>query len=151
MAVMIKYGLSRITISLAILLLIDSGIVSLKADSITLSSKLVLGTSKQQEGSKKVSESIRKRLSKVFKWSNYYELTNKNLTIEDGNTKTTKLSKNASIKVSNRKNGNISVSLFSGGKMLLQKTQRLRSGSYMVLAGKSTGDSAWFIVISQSN
>ena len=51
----------------------------------------------------------------------------------------------------NRKEGKISVSLFSEGKMLIQKSQKLRIGSYMVLAGKSTGDSAWFIVISKSN
>ena len=81
----------------------------------------------------------------------YYQLSSKKLTIEDAKTMTSKLSKNASIKVTNQKNSKVSVSLFSGGKMLLQKTQTLRSGHYMVLAGKSTGDSAWFIVLSKSN
>ena len=116
---------------------------------ITVNARLVLGTGKEKQGSKKVSDSIRKRLAKVFKWMHYYQLTNKKLTIEDAKTKTSKLSKNASIKVTNQKNGKIAVSLFSGGKMLLQKTQTLREGHYMVLAGKSTGDSAWFIVLSK--
>ena len=81
----------------------------------------------------------------------YHQLSSKKLTIDDSKTVTSKLSKNASIKVTNQKNGKVSVSLFSGGKMLLQKTQTLRSGHYMVLAGKSTGDSAWVIVRSKSN
>ena len=125
------------------------GLALVQADSITVNARLVLGTGKEKQGSKKVSDSIRKRLAKVFKWMHYYQLTNKKLTIEDAKTKTSKLSKNASIKVTNQKNGKIAVSLFSGGKMLLQKTQTLREGHYRVLAGKSTGDSAWFIVLSK--
>ena len=136
---------------MALLLFTRGGLASVQADSITVNARLVLGTSKEKQDSKKVSNSIRKRLAKVFKWIHYYQLTDKKLTIDDGKTKTSKLSKNASIKVTNQKNGRISVSLFTGGRMLLQKTQTLRVGQYMVLAGKSTGDSAWFIVLSKSN
>ena len=135
----------------ALFLFIDSGITSVNSDTIEVTASVVLGTEKEKKSGKKVSNSIRKRLSKVFKWSNYYKLSDKKLSIPDGKTKSTVLSKKASIKVSNRKEGKISVSLFSEGKMLIQKSQKLRIGSYMVLAGKSTGDSAWFIVISKSN
>jgi len=136
---------------MALLLFTRGGLASVQADSITVNARLVLGTSKEKQESKKVSNSIRKRLAKVFKWMHYYQLTDKKLTIDDGKTNTSKLSKNASIKVTNQKNGKISVSLFTGGRMLLQKTQTLRAGQYMVMAGKSTGDSAWFIVLSKSN
>ena len=151
MQILSKYRLGKFSVFIAILLFVDSGIASGKADSIKISARLVVGASKEKKGAKKVSELIRKRLSKVFKWRNYYQLSDKKLSIPDNKTKTAKLSKNASIKVSNRNNGRVSVSLFSGGKMLIQKSQMLRTGSYMVLAGKSTGDSAWFIVISKSN
>ena len=57
--------------------------------------------------------------------------------------------KTTSIKVTNRKNDKIAVSLYSNGKMLVQKTQTLRPGSYMVLAGNTGTDSAWFIVLSK--
>ena len=140
---------NRIALLMGLLLFGGGGLALVQADSITVNARLVLGSGKEKQGSKKVSDSIRKRLAKVFKWMHYYQLTNKKLTIEDAKTKTSKLSKNASIKVTNQKNGKIAVSLFSGGKMLLQKTQTLREGHYMVLAGKSTGDSAWFIVLSK--
>ena len=151
MTLLRKHNLNRLTFLVALLLFAGGGWVTAQADSITVNARLVLGTSKEKSGSKKITESIRKRLAKVFKWMHYYQLSSKKLTIADGKTQTSKLSKNASIKVTKQKDGKISVSLFSGGKMLLQKTQTLRSGSYMVLAGKSTGDSAWFIVLSKSN
>ena len=49
-----------------------------------------------------------------------------------------------------RKNGKVSVILFSKGKMLVQKTQNLKPGSHMVLAGNIESDSAWFIVLSKN-
>jgi len=80
----------------------------------------------------------------------YYELRSRRMSIVDGATKTAKLSKNAKIEVFNRKNGRIGVSLFSAGKMLVQKSQTLKPGSCMVLAGESGTDSAWFIVLSKT-
>ena len=65
-------------------------------------------------------------------------------------TKSAKLSKTAKIEVSNLKNGRIGVSLFSEGKMLVRKSQTLKPGSCMVLAGESGSDSAWFIVLSKT-
>ena len=122
-----------------------------QADPITVQARLVLGTSTEQKGKTEVSDTIRKRLAKVFKWMKYYELRSRRLGIVDGATKTAKLSKTTKIEVSNRKNGRIAVSLFSEGKMLVQKSQTLKSGSCMVLAGESGTDSAWFIVLSKVN
>ncbi len=151
MYVFSNFRLGMSSLFIALFLFIDSGITSVNSDTIEVTASVVLGTDKEKKSGKKVSGSIRKRLSKIFKWSNYYKLSDKKFSIPDNKTKSTVLSKKASIKVSNRKEGKISVSLFSEGKMLIQKSQSLRSGSYMVLAGKSTGDSAWFIVISKSN
>jgi hypothetical protein len=72
------------------------------------------------------------------------------MNIADAATKTAKLSRAASIKVTNRKNGKVAVSLFSKGRMLVQKTQNLKPGSHMVLAGNTETNSAWFIVLSKS-
>ena len=151
MFVLSNFRFSIASICIALFCFIESGITSVKSDTIEVTATVVLGTDKEKKSGKKVSGSIRKRLSKVFKWNNYYKLSDKKFSIPDNKTKSTVLSKKASIKVTNRKEGKISVSLFSEGKMLIQKSQNLRSGSYMVLAGESTGDSAWFIVISKSN
>ena len=142
--------ISRFIFLVALLLFVSGGFVVAQADLITVQARLVLGTSKEQKGETEVPDTIRKRLAKVFKWMKYYELRSRQLSIGDGATKTAKLSKTAKIEVSNRKKGRIAVSLFSEGKMLVQKSQTLKSGSYMVLAGGSGTDSAWFIVLSKN-
>ena len=141
--------MNRFTVLVALLLLVSGGFVAAQADSITVQARLVHGTSKEQKGKMEVPAAIKKKLARVFKWMHYYQLNSKRLNIADATTKTAKLSKTASIKVTNRKNGKIAVSLYSKGKMLVQKTQSLRPGSYMVLAGNAGTDSAWFIVLSK--
>ena len=71
---------------MVLLLFAGGGLASVQADSITVNARLVLGTSKEKQGSKKVSESIRKRLAKVFKWMHYHQLSSKKLTIDDSKT-----------------------------------------------------------------
>ena len=141
--------MNRFTVLVALLLLVSGGFVAAQADSITVQARLVHGTSKEQKGKMEVPAAIKKKLARVFKWMHYYQLSSKRLNIADATTKSAKLSKTASIKVTNRKNGKIAVSLYSKGKMLVQKTQSLRPGSYMVLAGNAGTDSAWFIVLSK--
>jgi len=141
--------MNRFTVLVALLLLVSGGFVAAQADSITVQARLVHGTSKEQKGKMEVPAAIRKKLARVFKWMHYYQLNSKRLNIADATTKSAKLSKTASIKVTNRKNGKIAVSLYSKGKMLVHKTQSLRPGSYMVLAGNAGTDSAWFIVLSK--
>ena len=141
--------MNRFTIFVALLLL-SGGFVASQADPITVQARLVHGTSKEQKGKMEVPAAIKEKLARVFKWMHYYQLNSKQLNIADATTKSAKLSKTASIKVTNRKNGKIAVSLYSKGKMLVQKTQTLRPGSYMVLAGNAGTDSAWFIVLSKS-
>ena len=141
--------MNRFTIFVALLLL-SGGFVAAQADPITVQARLVHGTSKEQKSKMEVPAAIKEKLARVFKWMHYYQLNSKRLNIADATTKSAKLSKTASIKVTNRKNGKIAVSLYSKGKMLVQKTQTLRPGSYMVLAGNAGTDSAWFIVLSKS-
>ena len=141
--------MNRFTVLVALLLLVSGGFVAAQADSITVQARLVHGTSKEQKGKMEVPAAIKKKLARVFKWMHYYQLNSKRLNIADATTKSAKLSKTASINVTNRKNGKIAVSLYSKGKMLVQKTQSLRPGSYMVLAGNAGTDSAWFIVLSK--
>ena len=141
--------ISRFTFLVALLVFVGGGFVAAQADPITVQARLVLGTSTEQKGKTEVSNTIRKRLAKVFKWMKYYELRLRRMGIVDGATKTAKLSKTTKIEISNQKNGRIGVSLFSEGKMLVQKNQLLKPGSCMVLAGESGTDSAWFIVLSK--
>ena len=142
--------MNQYTVLVAALLFVSGGYVTAQADPIIVQARLVLGTSKEQKDQMEVSAAIKSKLARVFKWKHYYELNSKRMNIADAATKSAKLSRAASIKVNNKKNGKVAVSLFSKGKMLVQKTQNLKPGSHMVLAGSTASDSAWFIVLSKS-
>ena len=97
----------------AALLLAASAHIAAQAAPITLQALLVLGTSKEQKDHMEASAAIKSKLARVFKWKHYYELNSKRMNIADAATKSAKLSRAASIKVTNRKNGKIAVSLYS--------------------------------------
>ena len=132
------------------LLIAASGHIAAQADPVTLQARLILGTSKEQKDKMEASGGIKRKLARVFKWKHYYELNSKQMNIPDTVTKSAKLSRAAQVKVTNMKNGRLSVSLFSKGKMLVQKTQNMKPGSHMVLAGNTGAEEAWFIVLSNS-
>ena len=142
--------MKRFTVMVVTLLIAASGHIAAQADPVTVQARLVLGTSKEQKDQMEVSAGIKRKLAQVFKWKHYYELNSKQMNIADTATKSAKLSRAAQIKVTNRKNGRVAVTLFSKGKMLVQKTQSLKPGSHMVLAGNTASDSAWFIVLTKS-
>lgn len=142
--------MKRFTVMVVTLLIAASGHIAAQAAPVTVQARLVLGTSKEQKDQMEVSAGIKRKLAQVFKWKHYYELNSKQMNIADTETKSAKLSRAAQIKVTNRKNGRVAVTLFSKGKMLVQKTQSLKPGSHMVLAGNSASDSAWFIVLTKS-
>ena len=132
------------------LLIAASGHIAAQAEPVTLQARLILGTSKEQKDKMEASGGIKRKLARVFKWKHYYELNSKQMNIADTVTKSAKLSRAAQVKVTNMKNGRLSVSLFSKGKMLVQKTQNMKPGSHMVLAGNTGAEEAWFIVLSNS-
>ena len=142
--------MNRFTVFVALLLFVSSGYVTAQADPITVQARLVVGSSKEQKDKMEVPADIKKKLARVFKWMHYYQLSSRQLNIADATTESAKLSRAATIKVTNKKSGKVAVSLFSKGKMLVQKTQSLKPGHHMVLAGNTKTDSAWFIVLSKS-
>jgi hypothetical protein len=141
---------SRLIFLIVLLLFVSGGFVVANADPITVHARLVLGANKEDKSKMEVSSAIQKRLSKIFKWVKYYQLRSKRISIDDGAKKSAKLSRTSKIEVANLKKDKVAVSLFSAGKMLVQKSQTLRPGSFMVLAGESGTDSAWFIVLSKT-
>ena len=70
MCVLSNFRFSIAFICIALFFFIDSGITSVKSDTIEVTATVVLGTDNEKKSGKKVAGSIRKRLSKVFKWNN---------------------------------------------------------------------------------
>jgi hypothetical protein len=124
---------------------------------LKLRSQLIWGTNDPKPGDGKcgdVDPAIRERLSRVFKWQNYYLVKSLEVTVTPGETPRARMSEKCELEFKLVDDFTLEIKLFGEGKLVKtvrQSLQALRQGELAVLAGDSKekfGD-AWFVVISQ--
>jgi len=124
---------------------------------LKLRSQLIWGTNDPKPGDGKcadVEPAIRERLSRVFKWENYYLVKSVDFTVTPGETPRVRMSEKCELEFKLVDDFTLEIKLFGEGKLaktVRQSLQALRQGELAVLAGDSKekfGD-AWFVVISQ--
>jgi hypothetical protein len=127
-----------------------------EALALRLKSQLIWGTNddKPKSGAlKDVDPKLRERLSRVFKWKNYFEVKSEQPTVKPGETKRVKMSDKCELELRVVDDFTLEVKLYGEGKLtktVRQSVQALRQGELSVLAGDSKekyGD-AWFVVLS---
>ena len=127
--------------------------------------QLIWGTDEakpEDKNLKEIDPKLADKLRRVFKWKNYFEVTNQNLTLPSQMSKTISMSPKCKLELKRvegeaRKNEEgIIVKLFGEGK--LRTTNKipiklLQQGEYSILAGddKDKQDDAWFVVLSRGN
>jgi hypothetical protein len=94
-----------------------------------------------------VDSKLQEKLKGVFKWKNYFEVTQKPLTISRSGSEKLKLSDKCDIQVREVGSARIEIRLFGEGKLVLKKVQTVTPGEVIVLAGDSKNDTAWFVVM----
>jgi hypothetical protein len=120
--------------------------------------RLVWGTNQAKPEDKGVYElpkTLVKRMSNVFKWSNYYGVSHKGQKKHLKTIKTTKkvpleVSKDCKLEISQMaKDGDwVEVKVFGEGKLLLTKKQQVVNGELMVVGGDcKKDDTAWFVIL----
>ena len=60
------------------------------------------------------------------------------------------MSDHCEIEVDNFGNSSIEVKLYGKGKMVVKKTQKIKPGELLIFAGDDKNDTAWFVVLSQT-
>lgn len=124
---------------------------------LKLRCQLIWGTNDPKPGDGKcadVAPDLRKRLSRVFKWQNYYLVKSLDVTVKPGETPRVRMSEKCELEFKLVDDFTLEIKLFGEGKLaktVRQSLQALRQGELAVLAGDSKekfGD-AWFVVISQ--
>ena len=109
---------------------------------------------------KEIDPKLAEKLRRVFKWKNYFEVTNQNVALPSQMSKTISMSPKCKIElkrveVEAKKNDEaIIVKLYGEGK--LRTTNKipiklLQQGEYSILAGddKDKQEDAWFVVLSR--
>lgn len=94
---------------------------------------------------KKLDSELTTFLKKSFKWSSYYEVNSKVLSIPLGQAKEAKLSDACTVKVKNLGKSWVEADLFGKGKQVSKTKEELKK--WIILAGEAKNETAWFVVI----
>ena len=131
----------------ALLFLMATGLPAF-AGEMKLEARLIWGTNTDTNSNTRVQDQrLTKALSGIFKWKNYYEITNRTATIAQDATCSLEMSSKALLKIKNLDGTRIEVSCIGEGKSVTKTVHSLPSGEWLTLGGNVQNDSAWFIVI----
>ena len=118
---------------------------------MNLRAQLVWGTNNDKPDDpklKEVDQQVKDKLRGVFKWKNYFEVNRQSFTAIASAPKKVRMSDLCEIEVQNLGNSSVELKLYGKGKMVVRKTQKIKSGELLVLAGDDKNDTAWFVVLS---
>jgi hypothetical protein len=115
--------------------------------------QLVWGTDEPKPADPRLQEidlALKERFSGVFKWKNYYEVTNKSLKLPNrSGVETVKMSPKCELKVQSQGGSFIEVQFFGEGTLLRTVRQAVVPGELLVIAGDDVNDTAWFVVMTR--
>src|SRR5216110_1336817 len=141
----------QLALATTAVLLIQPLVVKSAPADLTLQAQLVWGTNNDKPDDPKlkdVDQKVKDKLRGVFKWKNYFEVNRQDYTLTASAPRKVKMSDLCEIEVQNLGNSSVELKLYGKGKMVVRKTQRIKSGELLVLAGDDKNDTAWFVVLS---
>jgi hypothetical protein len=162
---MIKKSYLRLYRALSVTLLFGCIVSSqwqVLAGDCKLKAQLIWGTDEEKPDDpnlREVDSKLADKLRRVFKWKNYFEVTNQNITLTPAG-KTFSMSPKCKIELKkiegDSKKGEepiIEVKFYGEGKLVTTKRQPiklLQRGEYSIFAGddKEKNGNAWFVVLS---
>lgn len=112
---------------------------------------LVWGSNDEKSPDPKIKpadERIVKKL-KNFKWTHYYEVARKDVTVNKDETKV-QMSKDCQLVIRRLENGRVEVRLIGKGKEVGKITQEMKKGACIVTGGNATNSTGWFIILKQT-
>lgn len=125
---------------------------TIQAEDLNLKVKLIWGTNDRPSADSKdkpVDAAVLKKLSSVFKWKYYYEVSSKDFKVPSrGSTKVTVSSK-CEVVVKELEGPQVEVQVFGEGKHVKTVTSKLTREETLTIAGDDKKECAWFIYFQQ--
>ena len=141
----------QLAVAAAVIFLAYACAVRSATADLKLRAQLVWGTNNDKPDDpklKEVDQQVKDKLRGVFKWKNYFEVNRQSFTVIASAPKKVRMSDLCEIEVQNLGNSSVELKLYGKGKMVVRKTQKIKSGELLVLAGDDKNDTAWFVVLS---
>src|ERR1041385_5246557 len=146
-----RFLLCRLTLAATISFVCFSITARSAPGDLNLQARLVWGTNKDKPDDPKLKDvdaQVKEKLRGVFKWKNYFEVNRQDFTVTASGPKRVKMSNRCEVEVQNLGNSSVELRIYGQGKMVVRKTQKIKAGELLVLAGDDKNDTAWFVVLS---
>ncbi len=118
------------------------------ATDLKVEARLVWGTNEDKSPNHKpVDSALAKKLRKVFKWQNYFEVNRQTAAVPLNETAKIKMSSKCVLEVKNLGSSRVEVVLIGIGKAVSKNVQTLTPGEDVFMGGNDKNDSAWFVAI----
>ncbi|NJN06040.1 MAG: hypothetical protein HC814_06275 [Rhodobacteraceae bacterium] len=123
-----------------------------KPEQLKLRAQLIWGTNDplpDDPKHKEVGATLKKRLQGVFKWNNYAEINQQNISLAPKAGKRIRLSSQCELEVRDEGNNRLTVRLYGEKKLLVEQRYNPNSKDYLVLGDHDKNKTAWFVVLSR--
>lgn len=133
----------------------DGTVTAAQAGDLQLRAQLIWGTDAERpkdSSYKELEPKLKKKLARVFKWKNYFEINEQKVALAPKGTKNLRMSAKCELELRYVDDATLEIRLFGEGKWtktIRQSVKALAQGELSVLAGddKDKYDDAWFVVI----
>lgn len=140
----------RCWVAVLVGLLMTGGV---SAADIKVEAVLVWGTNDQKPKDanlKALDKAITEKLSKVFKWKNYFEVSRKKATIPSRSSSKIAVSKECEVEITEMEGPKVAYRLIGKGNPVNKTVAALTKGESIVIAGEGVNETAWFVVITET-
>jgi hypothetical protein len=139
--------MSRVVVFLGAMI----AVASVRAADLQLEAKLIWGSN---DGADKITAhklvqdaKLSTDMHRIFKWSNYYEISTKETSIAQNKTAILQMSDKCKLEVKNLGKNRIEINCIGKGKQVSHGTHTLAPGKWITLGGNDKNNSAWFVVM----
>lgn len=121
--------------------------LSARGADLKLEARLIWGANDDKETIKyqPVDPELSEKLHRMFKWKNYFAITNKTAAIALNQSSDLKMSDACTLQIKNLGASRVEVSCIGHGKQVHKGAYTLVPPQWLVLGGNDTADTAWFI------
>ena len=121
--------------------------LAVHAADLKVEARLTWGANDEKENVKfePLDPALSDKLHRMFKWKNYYEVTNKTAGVPLNKSSDLKMSDTCTIQVKNLGASRIEVSCIGHGKQIHKGAYTLVPPQWLVLGGNGTNNTAWFV------
>jgi hypothetical protein len=126
--------------------------LSASAKELKLEAKLIWGTNDEKSPNpshKPIDAVTAEKLRKVFKWKNYFVVTNQVKVVPSRGSNRFDLSKQCSIEVTELEGPRVEVKLIGEGKEVNKTIKPLQKGESITYGKDDKNDNAWFVIITE--